>query len=167
MISSHEWHRVTFIDTFRRNVIIFIEKGRERELKSPQRHFFKMIKFLEKRRIFSFVAMLLTAAEIFYFSSLSFGSSGKGGISFSAVYHFVIFFLFNFFLLMAIKGKKELKAKHLAITLLISVIYAVSDEIHQTFIPGRNAGITDILTDTAGIFASSHILLLFHKESVH
>ncbi len=35
-------------------------------------------------------------------------------------------------------------------SLLVCVIYAVSDEIHQMFVPGRGAMVTDVLIDTAG-----------------
>ena len=38
--------------------------------------------------------------------------------------------------------------------ILISMIYAASDEFHQTFIPGRDAGVMDFLTDSAGILLS-------------
>jgi len=39
---------------------------------------------------------------------------------------------------------------------LIAFIVAMADEIHQVFIPGRNASITDVLLDMLGI-----ILVLF------
>ncbi len=34
--------------------------------------------------------------------------------------------------------------------LLITVAYAASDEIHQSFVPGRSASIGDVLIDTTG-----------------
>ena len=36
----------------------------------------------------------------------------------------------------------------------ISVAYAVSDEIHQTFIEGRHGSPVDVLIDTAGVAAA-------------
>jgi VanZ family protein len=42
----------------------------------------------------------------------------------------------------------------------ISFIVAIADEIHQTYIPGRNASITDVLLDMAGITV---VLLLFFR----
>jgi VanZ family protein len=33
---------------------------------------------------------------------------------------------------------------------LAAVLFAVSDEIHQAFVPGRNADWLDVLADTAG-----------------
>jgi len=124
-----------------------------------------MIKFLEKHRVFSFILTILIAIEIFYFSTLS-GTSGPGGISITPIiYHFVVFFLFCSFLLLAIKGTEKLKFKHIIIALIISIIYAISDEFHQSFTPGRDASIKDIMIDTAGIFLSIIILSIKKRKS--
>lgn len=40
--------------------------------------------------------------------------------------------------------------KSIALTLLICVVYAVSDEFHQLFVSGRGASVTDVLIDSAG-----------------
>ena len=58
----------------------------------------------------------------------------------------------------------------LYIGLIISIIYAISDEIHQLFISGRSCQITDILIDTFGIFIGFIIykcLLKFIKKYKH
>lgn len=44
-------------------------------------------------------------------------------------------------------------------TFIISFIFAVSDEIHQSFVPGRDADFYDLLSDTLGILTS---LLIYH-----
>ncbi|MCK5149628.1 VanZ family protein [Candidatus Pacearchaeota archaeon] len=79
----------------------------------------------------------------------------------SRTYHFIVFFLFSFFLFATINKNKKIKTKHLLIVLIISIAYAISDEIHQLFVTFRNFSIKDILTDTLGIFSSiiiySHI----------
>lgn len=36
--------------------------------------------------------------------------------------------------------------------LLIGGLYALSDELHQSFVPGRNAGLLDLAFDTLGLF---------------
>lgn len=56
--------------------------------------------------------------------------------------------------------------KRMAAAFLICLIYAVSDEIHQLFVPGRDGNVKDVLIDSAG--AGSGILLwrfLFHNFS--
>ena len=43
-------------------------------------------------------------------------------------------------------------------SILIAYLYAVSDEIHQYFVPGRNSRFTDTLIDLAGILIGSLVL---------
>jgi uncharacterized membrane-anchored protein len=126
----------------------------------------KMINLLEKNRIISLIFTILIAAEIFFFSNKSF-APGAGGISLlPIVYHFVVFFLFSFFLLATIKGNKKLKISYLIIALILSIIYAILDEFHQSFVPGRNASMRDILTDSAGIILSLLIYFYTNKRNI-
>ncbi len=56
------------------------------------------------------------------------------------------------------------------LSLILSAIYAASDEYHQLFVPGRSGKITDILIDSAGA-ATALLLILFltrlKKQSDH
>jgi VanZ family protein len=115
-----------------------------------------MIKWLEEHKKISLIITILIAAEIFFFSGIS-GTKGPSisTFDFSIIYHFMVFFLFSFFLFVTIKGKEEIKIKHILIVFFISVIYSVSDEIHQIFVPFRTPDIFDILTDNAGILTST------------
>lgn len=48
---------------------------------------------------------------------------------------------------------------------LIGVLYAVSDEIHQTFVPGRAGQLRDVLIDSCGVLAGIciiRVLRCFH-----
>ncbi len=38
----------------------------------------------------------------------------------------------------------------MGLALLICFVYAISDEIHQTFVPGRGAQISDVVLDSLG-----------------
>ena len=51
------------------------------------------------------------------------------------------------------------KGKIIIITVLICFLYAVSDEIHQSFVPGRACRLLDILIDTSG---SAFFCFLYH-----
>lgn len=46
---------------------------------------------------------------------------------------------------------KKQNRKHYRLTFLISVLYAISDECHQLFIPGRSGRATDVLIDSIGM----------------
>jgi VanZ family protein len=125
-----------------------------------------MIDWLEKKRYVAIILTLLIALEIFYFSSIS-GTfyHHEGGVGFiPIIYHLVVFFLFNFFLLISIKGNKKIKISYIILALCISIIYALSDEFHQIFVPFRNASIQDILIDTIGIFLSTIFILYLNKK---
>lgn len=120
-----------------------------------------MIKWLEKNRIFPLIITILIAIEIFYFSSRPGGTIGTGGNAWtSIVYHFVIFFLFTFFLFISIKGNQKIKIKYISFVIIISIIYAILDEFHQLFVPLRSFSIKDILTDIAGILSSIILILI-------
>lgn len=45
--------------------------------------------------------------------------------------------------------------------LLICVLYAISDEVHQKFIPGRSGEVRDVIIDTAGASVGISVYLLF------
>lgn len=40
---------------------------------------------------------------------------------------------------------------------LIGIAYAVTDEIHQSFVPGREAAPLDVLIDTVGVLVGVHL----------
>lgn len=46
------------------------------------------------------------------------------------------------------------RARRAALVLAICALYAVSDEWHQTFVPGRSGRATDVLIDVAGAGAA-------------
>ena len=50
-----------------------------------------------------------------------------------------------------------------AIPVIIGILYAVTDELHQTFEPGRSGKITDVLLDAAGVgFGVMFVRLINH-----
>ena len=65
--------------------------------------------------------------------------------------HFSIYTLVGI-LLMALMSTYNIKQNsRITTSLIIGIIYASSDEIHQSFTPGRSPMITDVLIDTLGI----------------
>ncbi|MHA1488757.1 MAG: VanZ family protein [Promethearchaeota archaeon] len=50
--------------------------------------------------------------------------------------------------------------------LLVGIIYAISDEIHQFFVPNRYFDIQDIIVDTIGVILGllTYTLLFYSKE---
>lgn len=48
----------------------------------------------------------------------------------------------------------------ISISLIIGVLYAITDEIHQCFTPGRGPNITDVILDSQGVLVGILISLL-------
>ena len=49
------------------------------------------------------------------------------------------------------KAYDKIMKKRMLISVIIGFLYAVSDEIHQSFIPNRSARIIDVFLDTLGV----------------
>lgn len=77
--------------------------------------------------------------------------------------HFSIYTLVGL-LLMALVSTYNIKEKNrLIITLTTGIIYASSDEIHQSFVPGRSPMITDVVIDTMGVILGILLIILGKK----
>ena len=117
-----------------------------------------MLKKLEEKRGITLIITLIIALTIFYISSLKFDNI-PGGLSFlSVAYHFLAFFTLNFFLSISLVQGKDKRI--FVIAFLMSVLYGITDEIHQFFVPGRAMSVGDILVDSAGIFLASALYFL-------
>ena len=58
-------------------------------------------------------------------------------------------------------SRKTPKSKKLTLQALLGgFLYACTDEIHQAFVPGRNADLLDILIDTSGVIAGTVFALI-------
>lgn len=53
--------------------------------------------------------------------------------------------------------------KRLLLTIIICIIYAVSDEIHQIFVPGRSCQLLDVIIDSLGSITGIFIYKIFKK----
>ena len=57
-----------------------------------------------------------------------------------------------------------MKNKYFFLALTISILYALSDEFHQFFIPNRTASIWDFLVDMFGVCVGMFIYLTTLKN---
>lgn len=60
-------------------------------------------------------------------------------------------------------NKNDISKKYL-ISILICIIYATSDEIHQIFVPGRACQIRDILIDSIGSITGVYLYKLINTK---
>lgn len=140
------------------------EKGGGRELNSRQRHSWeKMLKKSANKKVVYVAMTLLIALEIFFFSSINMPVGGETESNLSFLYHLGVFFMFTFFLSLSLINKKA-DMKIIAAILLISLIYAVSDEFHQLFVIGRFASAKDVLTDFTGSLCSLLLIKIMERH---
>ncbi len=112
------------------------------------------------RIVFSAPAMVIMGG-IFYLSHIPQPLNINIGLHFEdKIIHVFAYFVLGITLIAAIKanfihyGRKKI----LWIVLLIGTLYGISDEYHQSFIPGRCAEFFDWMADIAGIILSLTML---------
>ena len=77
--------------------------------------------------------------------------------------HFSIYTVVGILLMGFVSTYEIEKIKKIYISIVVGIIYATSDEIHQAFIPDRSARLTDVIIDTMGIVLGIIIVLIFMK----
>jgi len=65
--------------------------------------------------------------------------------------HFSIYTVIGFLLMSLMRTYKIKQNNRIAISAIIGLLYAISDEIHQAFIPGRGPFVGDVLIDFSGV----------------
>ena len=127
-----------------------------------------MNSWFEKNYKISLAITFLIAIAMFYISSLTFGGAGeKGGTNLIAIlYHILAYFFLALFL-----GFALIKGKHKSlfiIVILFSIFYGITDEIHQYFVPGRDASFKDVGLNAIGILFSSlfYLVSIEYREKV-
>ncbi len=103
-----------------------------------------------RKTLFKWLPAVLLMAAIFIFSSIPSKEMPFFGVLDFLVKksgHMLGYALLGFAYLRAFNTKS--KWAYLA-ALLAVMLYAFSDEFHQSFVPGRNSSIIDVAIDTAG-----------------
>lgn len=139
------------------------------------------------KKILSCIAVILCMAIIFKLSSQPANQSGKLSTEITNVnikiiekvkpnakldiakFHYLIrknahFFLYLALGLLVINALKRINiARYKSITFLIITFYAISDEVHQIFVPGRSPEIRDVFIDIAGACVGVFVYLGFGR----
>ena len=75
----------------------------------------------------------------------------KDFVIFRKIAHLTEFYLLGFLLVnIWADGKKSITLWYVLVAIFISLLYAGSDEYHQTMIPGRSGEVKDVVIDTTG-----------------
>lgn len=91
---------------------------------------------------------------------------GMAGLEISHVdkiYHFFLYAFFGIAIYIASIKTDFSPEKSIKISFLLGSFYAFTDEIHQSFVPGRSCDALDFLVDAAGI-AAGIVFLIWKKD---
>lgn len=81
--------------------------------------------------------------------------------------HFIAYFILGFLVIHSCRLFLHQPILAILTSFVVTVIYAISDEFHQRFIPGRSGEVRDVFIDSAGsftgIFTYVLIVLLYNK----
>ncbi|MBI5874232.1 MAG: VanZ family protein [Candidatus Omnitrophica bacterium] len=113
-----------------------------------------------KRTLSSWLPVFLYAALIFYFSCLP-GKCIPEPIPLSdKVFHYLEYFPFGLLLTRAFSRTLiHLSLRSLLLIVFVVLLYALSDEIHQLFVPDRFFSFLDMFVDVLGGVSGGFIYL--------
>ncbi|HHV29378.1 MAG TPA: VanZ family protein [Clostridium sp.] len=80
--------------------------------------------------------------------------------------HFSEYFILTLLAFNALRFLKLNKTKASAFAMLIACLTAISDELYQRTVPGRNSQIMDVLIDCSGALVAILICWLFAKKNI-
>lgn len=64
-----------------------------------------------------------------------------------------------------VNSSYSLKARHLwSLAWIVGTAYAMTDELHQRFVPGRSGEIRDVCIDAAGVAAGAFIAMILIRR---
>ena len=103
-----------------------------------------------------FVPLVLWLALIFALSSqarLIDIQDDTGEKLFYKIAHFIAYAILAWLWWRALAPQRQTSWPVLWAALVLTVLYAISDEVHQSFVPGRHPALYDVLFDAGGALA--------------
>ena len=80
--------------------------------------------------------------------------------------HFTLYFILGLLIISFLK-EFGLSKKSIIISIIVVLLYACSDEIHQTFVAGRSGEVLDVLIDTVGGSLATILYYLIYRRKKH
>lgn len=77
--------------------------------------------------------------------------------------HFTIYAIGGFLIMNYSYTIEKTMKKKILYSTIFGGIYAITDEVHQFFIPGRSAQIWDVFLDTSGVIAGVFVYIILRK----
>lgn len=64
--------------------------------------------------------------------------------------HFIAYFILGILIIRTLQIGRKINVRFIVLAFSIGVLYAISDELHQLFIPGRSGEFRDVIIDSVG-----------------
>lgn len=77
--------------------------------------------------------------------------------------HVLEYCLLAALMLRGVKGDAQIRPAHLFTAFALTVLYAMTDEVHQLFVPGREGRVLDVVFDSLGATISLSLLWLWFR----
>ena len=103
------------------------------------------------RPIVSWAAVVLWAGLIFYLSSLPHSAFPSHTITAAKLVHVFEYSVLTFLLIRALEAQGFTRRGAASLAAALALVYAASDEYHQSFVPHRHPSPVDVVIDAAGI----------------
>ena len=80
--------------------------------------------------------------------------------------HFTIYMILGILVTLLVREYNVSFYKCLVISLLICLLYSISDEVHQLFVIGRSGEVRDVFIDTSGSFIGIFVFNKLFKKKI-
>jgi len=81
--------------------------------------------------------------------------------------HFVEYFILGWLIILALAGFTNVMVSGMRFgaAWIFGVLHAITDELHQSFVPNRDASLNDVLFDTAGLTVAIFLIALLLRAT--
>jgi VanZ family protein len=120
------------------------------------------------QRVLVWLPPIAWAGFIFFVSAQpkeTFEKLGLSGLLLSIAGHLVVYFVLMSLLVLAFRfGSNAPQKWAYALSFLLLALYGLSDEYHQSFVPGRTATIVDWIVDLIGAGMAGIVIFRWEKR---
>lgn len=108
------------------------------------------------------VPVLLYSGAIIWMSSQSITVPEPFSLA-DKVYHLLAYLVYGGMLMLAMQTFQISPRARMICALIVGLVFAASDEVHQAFVPGRTADIVDWCADALGIIIAVVITSIWQR----
>lgn len=77
--------------------------------------------------------------------------------------HVFLYLVLGVLLVYSLGQRSGVRLRHALVAMIFCILYAISDEIHQMYVPGRTAEVVDVVYDGAGAAAGILIYVWIYR----